>query len=219
MTGISSAVTVILVDSEHLVRAALVKLCQDAPGITVVGEAASVEQALPLIRSIRPSVVLLEVYLGSFGGLEVARRLTKTHPEIGVLVVTGQRDGPWPARLLTAGVRGYVTKGCQPQELYAALRTVHEGEAYFSADVAAAIARNLIAHGDRSPLDALSPREFQITQMVAQGLTMQEIAESLNVSPKTVATTRYRAYQKVGVKNDVQLALTAIRGGIVKIDF
>jgi two-component system invasion response regulator UvrY len=210
-------ISVLLVDGHTLVRKGMARMLEEVQDIEVVGQVGSGEEALPLVRNAKPDLVILEVHLPGIGGLETTRKLTKTHPEIGVIVVSSHSGEPYPSRLLKAGARGYLTKSCQFEELLEAVRAVYHKERYLGSDIARQVALSMLPGGDRSPLESLSPRELQIMMMVTQGQGIQEISGKLHLSPKTVATYRYRLYEKLGVGNDVQLAHLAIRHGLIDL--
>ena len=206
-------IRVLLVDDHRLVRASLRSVLDGADGVEVSGEAATGEDAIA--RASEADVVLMDVNMPGIGGLEATRRLRAAAPGARVIALTAHRDDPYPAQMLDAGAAGYLTKDCGPEELVDAIRRVAAGETW----IEGAVARRLA--GDRlsrrpvdSPLAALSPRELQVLQMVTQGAATKDIAESLGLSPKTVATYRYRLYEKLGVTNDVELTRLALRHGV-----
>jgi two-component system invasion response regulator UvrY len=209
-------ISVVLADRQHLVRSAIGCLLHGIDDIEIVGEAASSDQTLSVIRSTDPHVVLLEIDLPGIGGLETTRRLVKSRPDIGIIVLTRHAAPPLPARLLKAGARGYITKSSTPQELLDAIRAVHGRRRYLCNEIARMLALSSLPGAEISPIASLSARELQIMLMVTKGQTIQEISRELHLSPKTVATNRYRLYQKLDVGNDVQLTHIAILNGLVE---
>lgn len=208
-------IRVLLVDDHRLVRASLRRVLDDADGVEVVGEAASGEDAVAAVRAGAPDVVLMDVNMPGIGGLEATRKLHAIAPAVRIIVVSAHTDDPYPRRMLAAGASGYLTKDCEPDEVVEAVRRVAAGETWLDAAIARRIAgAQLAGQGGDSPLQALSPRELQVLMMITQGRTTQDIATTLNLSPKTVATYRYRLYQKLDVGNDVELARLAMRYGI-----
>jgi two-component system invasion response regulator UvrY len=119
---------------------------------------------------------------------------------------------------MQAGASGYLTKGCAVDEIIAAIKAVHGGERYIGADVAQKMALKMTPGGERSPFDALSPREMQVMLMLTQGLRLQVISDKLCLSPKTVSTYRHRLYEKLGVTSDVDLARLAMSYGLIDTD-
>jgi two-component system invasion response regulator UvrY len=118
--------------------------------------------------------------------------------------------------MMEAGAQGYLTKGCAVEEILLAIKTVHSGDRYISADVAQKLALKMVPGGDMSPFDSLSAREMQVMLMLTQGQRTQDISDSLNLSPKTISTYRHRLYEKLGVGSDADLTRMAINYGIIE---
>lgn len=207
-------IRVMLVDDHELVRLGIRRLLGDFDDIEVVVEAASGEDALSLVKEHKPNVVLMDVNMPGIGGVEATRKLLKVDPDLSVVAVTAHAEQPYPARLLEAGVKGYITKECDSDEIAKAIRTTAKGEFYFSALIAQEMAMNFATEG-KSPFDGLSQREWQIMTMISRGDKVQEIADSLCLSPKTVSTYRYRLMEKLKVNTDVELTHLAIRHGVI----
>ena len=208
-------IEVLLVDDHELVRTGVKRLLEDEPGISVVAEAASGEQALRLARELRPQVVLMDLNMPGMGGLEATDKLLRRDPRIKVLVVTVYDDEPFPSQLIKAGAMGYVTKGCGIEEMVKAIKTVHRGQRYVSGDVAKHMAMHMLDGAEKSPFGGLSKREMEVLLLMTQGQSIQAISDRLCLSPKTIATYRYRLFDKVGVRSDVELMRLAIRHGII----
>lgn len=209
------AVRVLLVDDHELVRTGIRRLLDDFDDIEVIGEADSGEAAIELVRQHNPQVVLMDVNMPGIGGLEATRKLIQIAPETKVIVVTIHLDEPFPTRLLEAGASGYLTKGCAVAEIVDAIRQVSKGKRFIGSDVAQQLALTMLPGSDKSPFDALSQRELQVMLMVTQGQKIQEIADKLCLSPKTVSTYRYRLFEKLDVKSDVELTHLAMRHGMI----
>jgi len=210
-------IRVLLVDHQEMVRCGLQRLLNDMPGVHVVGEASSGEEAVQLSRSLQPDVVLMDVQIPGIGGLEVVRRISRFEADIRVVGLASQADDLFPIRLLEAGACGYLSKHCGIDEISEAIAVVCRGERYISADVARQMALSALPGGGQSPLERLTQRELQVMLMVAQGQTVYDISRYLCLSSKTISTYRYRLYEKLGVGNDVELARLAIRYGVVGI--
>jgi two-component system invasion response regulator UvrY len=210
-------IKVLVVDDHDLVRTGIRRMLDDVQGIKVTGEARSGEEAIKIVREAHPDVVLMDIKMPApgIGGLEATRRILRVDPDIKVLVVTVCDDDLFPAKLLQAGAAGYLTKGASMDEMVQAIRAVHSGQRYISPVVAQQLAFKHITDKDESPFTSLSEREFQVMIMITHGGKPQEISEKLNLSPKTVNSYRYRIFEKLGVKNDVELTLLAIRYGLV----
>jgi len=208
-------IKVLLVDDHELVRTGIRRLLDDFSDIEVIAEAESGEVAISLVREHRPEVVLMDVNMPGIGGLEATRKLTQIDSEVKVIVVTIHLDEPFPTRLLKAGASGYLTKGCAVSEIVEAIRQVSKGKRFIGSDVAQQLAMTMLPGSDKSPFDSLSQRELQVMLMVTQGQKIQEIADKLCLSPKTVSTYRYRLFEKLDVKSDVELTHLAMRHGMV----
>ncbi len=209
-------INVMLVDDHDLVRKGIRRLLDDASGIKVVAEAPDGEQAIRQIRKNKPDVILMDVSMPGIGGLEATRKITQSSPDLKIIAVTVHDDDPFPARLLEAGAAGYITKGCDVEEIVSAIRSVYQGEQYITPDVAHKLALSLVNNGNKSVIEALTQRETQVMLMIVKGETNREISEKLCLSPKTTSTYSYRLFEKLGVENDVALTRFAIRHGLIK---
>lgn len=210
-------IKVLVVDDHDLVRMGIARMLADIAGIEVIGEAACGEDAIKLARDLLPHVVLMDVRMPGIGGIEATRKLLRAHPDMRVLAVTVCNEEPFPSRLLKAGAAGYLTKGAALEEMVKAIRMVAVGQRYVSPEVAQQLA--LKTYDDKeSPFDILSEREMQITMMIVNCQKVQEISDTLFVSPKTVNTYRYRIFEKLGIDSDVELTLLAVRHGLLSTD-
>jgi two-component system invasion response regulator UvrY len=209
-------IKVLLVDDHELVRMGIKRLLQDISGIKVVGETATGEEAVLLARELVPNVVVMDIHMPGIGGLEATRKMIRYNPDIKILALTIYTDEPYPSRLLRAGASGYTTKGCDPEEMIRAIRTIHSGQRYISPEIAQKIAINRFTQADKSPLELLSEREMQIMLMITQGQKVQDISKKLCLSPKTVNSYRYRIFDKLEIESDVELTLMAMRLGMIE---
>ena len=208
-------IRVIVVDDHQLVRIGTRRLLEDIPGIEIVGEAGTGEEAVELVKQHKPDVVLMDIQMPGIGGLEATRRCLRAHPEVKILAVTIYEDEPYPSKLLNVGAAGYLTKRADVDEMLLAIRKVVSGQRYISAEIAQQLALRPYSDAEGSPFDALSSREMQITLMVIMGHKVQEISEKLSLSPKTVNSYRYRVFEKLDLKNDVGLTKLAIKHRII----
>lgn len=209
-------IKVLVVDDHDLVRAGIIRMLADVDGIQVIGQADSGENGLKLVRELKPDVVLMDVKMPGIGGLEATRKLLRSHPEVKVIAVTACEEDPFPTRLLQAGASGYLTKGADIQEMITAIRHAFGGQRYISAQIAQQLAlKSFQSQSNGSPFDLLSEREIQIALMIANCHKVQVISDKLCLSPKTVNTYRYRIYEKLSITSDVELALLAVRHGMV----
>ena len=211
-------VRVLLVEDELLVRSLIKKLLETSGNISVVGEAASGEEAVRLVKKRSPEVVVLDINLTGIGAIEATRLLRRVDETVRLLAFGPQVAPSLPLRLLEMGVDGFVTRSSSPSEFVEAVREIHRGRKYLDARVARNIVLDQVS-GRLSPLDSLTPREIEIMTWIARGSRVSEIAAGLARSPKTISTLRSRVLRKLGVNSDVEVALLAIRHRLVKVDF
>lgn len=205
-------IRVFMVDDHALVRAGMRMILAGEIDIEVVGEADSGEAALPLIRQLRPDVVLCDLHLPGVSGLEVTERVVKGgHAK--VIVVSVLEDGPMPRKLIEAGAAGYVGKGGDSAELVRAVRDVARGKRYLASSIAQKLALSGLG-GDGTPFDELSPRELEIALLLVQGLRQEEIAKKLSLSAKTVNTHKSRLFAKLQIEDNIALARLASQYGL-----
>jgi two-component system invasion response regulator UvrY len=191
------------------------RLLDDLSDIEVVSEAESGEQALLLVKLHKPDVVLLDMKMPGIDGWEVTRRLKKSAPEVKVIAVTALNSEPLPARVLQLGAMGYLTKDSGVEEMAAAIRRVAKGEKYLSAEIAQKMAINSLDAVEDSPFERLSEREMQVMLMITRGVGVQDIAARLFLSAKTINGYRYRMFDKLGIKNDVELTYLAMKHRVI----
>lgn len=213
--GDTQLTQILIVDDHDLVRTGLKNILGGESELEVVGEASTGEDAIRLSRQLEPDLILMDVGLPGLSGLETTERILKAQPDIRVIVLTAHSEPPLPARLLDSGASGYLTKACDAGELLRAVRKVAAGERYIGADISQQLAISLLPGTPQSPFQELTARELEIALMLTQGMKMQSIGEVLNVSPKTVATYKYRIYDKIGVGSEVELLRMALRHGLV----
>lgn len=209
-------IKLLLADDHDLVRVGFKRLLSDVKGIKVVGEAKDGEEAIKNAKSLKPDVVLMDVKMPGIGGLEATRKILRMQPDIKIIAVTVYGEEPFPSRFLQAGASGYITKGSSLDEMVKAIRTVFNGQRYLSPEVAQALALKSFSGDEKSPFDILSERELQVMMMITSGQKVQDISETLCLSPKTVNSYRYRLFEKLGVHSDVELTHLAIRHGLIE---
>lgn len=209
-------IRVLVVDDHDLVRTGISRMLADISGLQVIGQADSGEDAIRKARELKPDVVLMDVKMPGIGGLEATRKLLRSYPDLKVIAVTICEEDPFPTRLLQAGAAGYLTKGAALEEMVQAIRMVFGGQRYISPQIAQQLAlKSFQPQLSESPLDLLSEREIQIALMIANCQKVQSISDKLCLSPKTVNTYRYRIFEKLSITSDVELALLAVRHGMV----
>lgn len=209
-------IRVLVVDDHDLVRTGISRMLADISGLQVIGQADSGEDAIRKARELKPDVVLMDVKMPGIGGLEATRKLLRSYPDLKVIAVTICEEDPFPTRLLQAGAAGYLTKGAALEEMVQAIRMVFGGQRYISPQIAQQLAlKSFQPQLSESPFDLLSEREIQIALMIANCQKVQSISDKLCLSPKTLNTYRYRIFEKLSITSDVELALLAVRHGMV----
>lgn len=206
-------IRVFLLDDHALVRTGYRLILQQEVDMEIVGEAASGEEGLPLIKKLKPDVVICDLHLPGVSGLEITERLVKGQVGSRVVIVSVQEDGPMPARLMEAGASGYLGKACDAKELLKAVREASRGKRYLAAELAQKLA---LGGSAESPFSSLSPRELEVSMLFCQGMRAEDIARKLSLSGKTVATHKYRLMDKLGIKDTVALARLAAQHGITE---
>jgi DNA-binding NarL/FixJ family response regulator len=208
-------VEIIVIDDHDLVRFGLVRLLSDVAGIRVVADGNSGQRAVELAKEHEPDVILMDLRMPGMDGIEATKKIQRLFPEIKIIAVTACDDNPFPARLLQAGASGYLTKGASTDEMIQAIKTVMAGKKYLTPSIAQKLALQSLGVSD-NPFNDLSDREMQIATMICSCKKVQEISDTLCLSPKTVNTYRYRVFEKVSVTSDVELTHLAIRHGLLE---
>lgn len=213
-----NVIDVLVVDDHELIRVMMKKLLEEVNDIQVVGEAATGEAAVAEAKVLKPHVVLMDLKMPGIGGLEATHKLLRANPEIKVIAVTSCDEEPFPYRFVRAGAAGYITKNTNLDELVTAIRKVHTGQPYITPEIAQKMALSQITDAAKSPFAELSERELQVMWMITHGQKVQQIAKKLCLSTKTINTYRYRLFEKLKVKNDVELTHLAMRYGMLDKD-
>jgi two-component system, NarL family, invasion response regulator UvrY len=198
-------IRVVLVDDHELVRAGFCLILSSQPDIDVTGEAGNAEDGLRLIRTHKPDVALVDVHMPGMSGIELTERVRRADLATNIVILTVVDDARFPRRLLQSGALGYLTKACPADELLTAVRTVAQGRRYLDATIARQMALAAV-DGEASPLESLSSRELEVALMLARGSAVNEIAERLHLSPKTVSTYKQRLFEKLAVEHTIALA-------------
>jgi two-component system, NarL family, invasion response regulator UvrY len=206
---------ILLVDDHAIVREGYRRLLEGASDIQVVGEASDASQACQSARALNPDVVVMDIALPGTSGMEATRRMLKDQPQLHILIFSMYDDAIYASRALEAGAQGYISKASAPEVLLQAIYAVSRGASYVSPDVAANMARSA-SHPGKSGLDALSPREFEVLRLLAQGETVRNIGEKLGLSEKTIANHQSAIREKLGARNSAQLARFAAQIGLTR---
>ncbi|HSB24368.1 MAG TPA: response regulator transcription factor [Burkholderiaceae bacterium] len=216
-------IRVILCDDHALIRRGIRDTLSDASDIEVVGEAGDYGELRALMRTLAggagdgvgADVLLLDIHLPGRSGLDVMHALKEEGSPIKVLVVSMYPEDQYAMRALRAGAHGYVNKGGDPQLLVQAVRTVAQGRKYVTPEIAQMLVESLTAPVNESPHERLSDRELQTLTLIASGKRLSDIAEELKLSPKTVSVYRARVLEKLGLSNNSELTVYAIRNRLV----
>ncbi|MDR7361562.1 response regulator transcription factor [Nocardioides marmoribigeumensis] len=198
-----ATVRVALVDDHRLVRVGLRSLLESTTGFVVVGEAGDGREAVDLVASVAPDVVLMDLSMPDVDGIAATRAIAAAHPEVRVLVLTSFTDRARVQEVLAAGATGYVLKDCEPEELLAAIRAAARGHVPLDPRVAGA----LLPTPGGGP--ALSPREEEVLRLVAQGLANKQVARALGITERTVKAHLGRVFREIGVLDRTSAALWA----------
>ena len=204
-----------LADDHAVVRMGFRLLLEGAADIKVVGEAESGEDAVRLFPELKPDVVVMDISMPGIGGLEAIDRILAREPQARLLVLSAHEDVMHARRVLKAGAVGYLSKRSAAEELIAAIRQVAQGKTYLESNIAQQLAVQQL-NGEKSPVDMLSEKEFKVFLALAKGQSVADIAEIMSLSPRTVGTHLYNIKQKLGASNSAELALIAMRAGLLE---
>jgi len=214
----TTPIRVLLADDHTLVRAGIRSLLEGLENVEVVGEAGDGQEAVRLAESLRPDVVLLDVGMPGLNGLDVAARLAAQDASIRVLILSMHTSEEYVLRALRAGCAGYLLKGSAVAELAIAVRAVARGETYLSPAVSKHVMDDYVRRtgGATDPIDALTPRQREVLQLVAEGNTSKDIADRLGLSFKTVEAHRAQIMERLGLHDVAGLVRFAVRMGLVR---
>lgn len=220
MQAVTSRTRILLADDHVLLRQGTAELLNREPDMTVVGEAGDGQEAVELAGRLQPDVVVMDVRMPTLSGVEATRRIREAWPRIQVLVLTAYEDDQYVFSLLQAGASGYLLKTAPIGDLARAIRQVRAGESPLDP----AIARKVVLHLSRGQSDsyapegetgfgALTPRELEVLQLLARGLSNRAIAETLFVSDRTVQAHLTSIFSKMAVSSRLEAVLAGIRRG------
>ena len=205
-----------LVDDHAVVRTGFRLLLQAFADIEVVAEADSGEAACQMYESVAPDVVVMDIAMAGMGGIEAIKRLMAKDAKARILALSAHEDTSHPKRALQAGALGYLSKRSAPEVLIDAIRAIARGQRYLDAQIAQRMAVQDI-HGEKGPMDRLSPREFEVFLQLARGQSVAQISESLTLSSSTIGTHLYNVKQKLGLVNQAEMTLLAVRHGLIDV--
>ncbi len=209
-------IKILLVDDHELVRMGIEVLLNAQKNFTVIGVANSGEQALIQAQELTPDVILMDIKMPGIGGIEASKRLLHHFPRIKIIILSVHNDGPMLQQLFDMGVMGFLSKDSAVDEMVKAIKVVDQGKRYICTKVGSNLAISTLKGYEVSPFENLSSREVAVLMLVLEGREIREIAETLLITNKTVNTYRYRLYQKLQIKNDVELTRLAIKYGFIE---
>ena len=214
------AIRVMLADDHALVRAGIRSLLQGLGGVEVVGEAGDGREALHLLETQRPDVLLMDLMMPGLGGLEALPRVRNEFPQVRVLVLSMHANEEYVLRALRDGAAGYLLKGATRPELEMAVRAVARGETYLSPAMSKSVVEGYLrgSAAEGSAGVQLTPRQREVLQLIAEGGTNKEIGQRLGVSVKTVETHRMQLMERLGVHDVAGLVRYAVRIGLVSAE-
>lgn len=213
-------IRLVLVDDHEIVRVGLRMLVQAQPDIEIVGEASSGPEAIELVESHQPDVVLMDVTMPGMDGIEATRQLKTRCPSVAVLALTIHEEHDYFFEMLQAGASGYVPKRAAADELLRAIRMVFQGEIFLHSSVASALVKDFLQHSrvdSEADLSTLTKREREVLILIAEGLTNKQIGRRLGISPKTVARHRDNLTKKLRLSSRAELTRYAIQKGLVSL--
>ena len=208
-------IRVVIADDHTIVREGLRQLLQAAGDFDVVGEARDGLEALQLARKLEFDVLLLDISMPGRSGMELIKQIRSERPRVRIMVLSMHQEYQYAVRAIRAGASGYLTKESASRELGTALRKVASGGAYITPEVAEQLALGAMPQSDAPPHTTLSDREFQVLRLLVSGSAVSEIAQTLNLSAKTVSTHKARLMQKLGVANPSELFRYALRHRLI----
>lgn len=211
----SKKITILLVDDHAVVRAGVRRLLEQEPIFEVIGEADSGETGYQIFGELNPDVMVIDLSMPGMGGLEAIRRILMRHDKAKILVLSMHEDLSFANQALKLGAKGYLIKNTLGDDLAKSIHAVANGEVFLSDEIAKKIAMHSIV-GDQDPIHNLSAREFEIFRLLAEGLEVDAIAKTLNVSSKTVSNYQTTIKQKLNITTPVELIRYAIKVGVIK---
>jgi DNA-binding NarL/FixJ family response regulator len=214
---LSRGITVYLIDDEAMVRAGLRALVERASGFQVVGEAGDAREGVRAIGALRPDVAIVDIAMPGLSGLDALPAIKQASPSTRVLIASQHEGRRMVHQAIAAGADGYLSKSSEPEELLVAIQSICRGDTFVSSRIAGALANWLRSHDHEevSALDALTPREREVFQLIAIGRANKEIAEALAVSLGTVKKHRENLQRKLDCRSAAELARLAIREGLL----
>jgi two-component system, NarL family, invasion response regulator UvrY len=210
-----SKIKILLVDDHSVVRMGFKMLIENESDMAVICEAESGELGITAFKEHKPNVVIMDITMPGMGGLDAIERIIAFDKKAKILVLSAHEDSVHPKRALSAGALGYLTKRSAAEELIKAIRSVNGGTKYLEPTIAQQMAITQLS-GENNPVEILSDREFEVFIALAKGKSTNEIADTMCLSPRTVGTHLYNIKQKLNANNSAEIALIAIRCGLLE---
>lgn len=215
-----SKIRLMLVDDHEVVRRGLRMLLENEVDLDIVGEADSGRQALDMVESLKPDVVIMDITLPDISGIDATRRIKEVYTNVAVVALTIHEDQQYFFEMLQVGASGYVPKRAAPDDLITAIRAAHRGEMYIYPSLAKLLVGDFLSrsgeNGAKEAMNGLTPREGEVLSHLADGKTNDEIADILGISVHTVARHRENLMGKLGLHSRSELVKYAIRKGLIK---
>ena len=213
-------IRLLLVDDHEVVRSGLRMLLENQADLKILGEADTGKQALEMVETLNPDVVIMDITLPDISGIEATRRIKEAHPDVAVVALTIHEDQQYFFEMLQAGASGYVPKRAAPDDLITAIHAAHRGEMYIYPSLAKLLVGDFLSRsgedGAKETMNDLTPRESEVLSLLAEGKTNDEIADLLTISVHTVARHRENLMGKLGLHSRSELVKYAIRKGLIK---
>jgi two-component system, NarL family, response regulator NreC len=211
------SIRILIVDDHGLIRAGLRALLEDVPDMEVVGEVADGLAVLRLAAELQPDIVLMDISMPGLNGIEATRRLVEISPQSRVLALTVHEEEGMLREMIRAGAYGYIIKRAIEEELINAIRVITQGNMYIDPAMTKTLLKDISPHAaPAQPVkEALTPREIDVLRLLARGYTNRQIAQELNISPRTVEGHRSSLVSKLGFSGRVELINYAEETGLI----
>lgn len=218
-----SSIRLLIAEDHRVVRQGLGQICVTKGGFEVVGEAENGREAVALADRLQPDVILMDIRMPEMDGVQATRIITAKYPTMRIIVLTAIEDDRYIGDAIQAGAYGYLLKNVDSQDLFAAIRIVHRGEALLDPATTLQLLNDIrkgknFGAAEQDPKESLTEGEKDSLRLVAQGLDNSEIAEQLHLAERTIANRLGDVYQKIHVNNRTQAALWALRTGLVSLN-
>ena len=208
-------IKILIVDDHAIIREGLIRIIQFELDMEVAGSVKNASEAINVLSGHPIDVVILDINMPGRSGLDIIKDIKQLQPKAAVLMLSMYSEERFAIRALKAGASGYLTKDMATEELIAAVRILHSGRKYITSSLAENMANSLQEKTEKNPQDSLSDREFEVMCMIGSGKSINEIAEILSLSSRTVSTYRSRILQKMNMPNTARIMQYAISKGLV----